>query len=180
MQLRKLGLSWKIWMKSWCDVSLQCFCSSVSLCGMNFAQILPFFKYSWRTESSYWCLIHSPSFWEPIDGSCITISQTSAVMTAFREVEGLPLLWSYWRSSCPPLNRRNHSDTLLWLEVSSSQAVLIHCLMAQRVTAVKNTTNLLSCYRWTVSDWIFWPLPIVGKRYEGESVNRSQMKVKQL
>jgi hypothetical protein len=42
MQSRKLELSWQVWMKSWQEVSLRCFCSSVSLRGTNFAHIFLF------------------------------------------------------------------------------------------------------------------------------------------
>jgi hypothetical protein len=46
--IKKLGLSWQVWLKSWHYVSLRCFCSSVRLCGTNFAQIFLFRKSSWR------------------------------------------------------------------------------------------------------------------------------------
>jgi hypothetical protein len=51
----------------------------------------------------------------------VTISRTFAVMPAFREVEGPPLLGSSWRFSRPPQNRLNHLKTLLRLKTSSSQ-----------------------------------------------------------
>jgi hypothetical protein len=51
--IKKLGLSWQFWMKLWHGVSLRCFCSSVSLCGTNFAQIFLFRKSLWTGSDAY-------------------------------------------------------------------------------------------------------------------------------
>jgi hypothetical protein len=118
MQSRKLKLSWQVWMKSWHDVSLRCFWPSVRLCGTDFAQIFLFRKSSWRIWRIVSLLMFNSSDilrfnWR----SHVTISRTFAIVSAFLEVEGRPLLGSSWRSSGPSVNRLNHSDTLQWLRL---------------------------------------------------------------
>jgi hypothetical protein len=90
MQSKKLGLSWQVRMKSWNDVSLHCFCSSVRLCGMNFAQILLLCKSSWRIWWVISLLMFNSSDIILIvnQHNLVTTSQTFAIVSAFREVEG--------------------------------------------------------------------------------------------
>jgi hypothetical protein len=112
-------------MKSWHDASLCYFCSSLSLCGTNFEQILTFPKCSWTLWQIVSLLMFNSSAinlraYRP---SGITISRTFATMYAFRRVEGRPLLGSSWKFSHPSSNRLNRSDTLLQLKGSSPQRV---------------------------------------------------------
>jgi hypothetical protein len=49
----------------------------------------------------------------------VAIPRIFAILSAFREVEGRPLLGSFWWSSRPSLNRFNRSNTLLRLQAFS-------------------------------------------------------------
>jgi hypothetical protein len=48
IQLREIGWSWQIRTKSWHNVGHWCFCTSMSLHGMNVVQIFFFHESSWR------------------------------------------------------------------------------------------------------------------------------------
>jgi hypothetical protein len=119
MQSRKLGLSWQVWVKSWHDMGLRCFCSSVRLCGTNSAQIFLFRKSSWRIWRIVSLLMFNSSDIILRDNrrSHVTISRIFTIVSAFRKVEGRPLLGSSWRSWHASLNRWNHSNTLLRLRL---------------------------------------------------------------
>jgi hypothetical protein len=90
-------------------------------CGTDFAQIFLFCKSSWRIWRIVSLLMFNSTniILRVNQRSHITISRTSAIVSAFWEVEGRPLLGSSWRSSQPSLNHLNHSVTLLWCKASS-------------------------------------------------------------
>jgi hypothetical protein len=103
--------------------------------------------------------------------SRVSISRTFATVSAFREVEGLSLRGSPWRSSRPSLNRLTHSRTLIRLKahhhrqfatfgkflfvfhaVKHKIFIFTRSSLVKNVTAVK-TTDAPNCYSWTVS-WL--------------------------
>jgi hypothetical protein len=116
-----LGLSWQVWTKPWHDVSLRCFCPSVSLCGTNFARIILFRKSSWRVWWIVSLLMFNSSFWEPIDVSWHHFTDICGCVCISRRW-GTTLLGASSRSSRPSLNRLNHSNTIKETRVRKSIA----------------------------------------------------------
>jgi hypothetical protein len=99
-------------------VSLHCFCSSVSLCGTNFAQSLLFRKSSCRIWLIvFWLMFNHPTtLWETIEILCLHFTETCNSVCILR-VWRTPASWIILRSSLPSLSDSNHWNTCygLWL-----------------------------------------------------------------
>jgi hypothetical protein len=94
-------------------------------------------------SSLYWCLIHPLSFWEPE-----AISRTFAIVSAFWEVVGRPLLASSWWSSPCSANKFRNWVHFAHLKARRNmfQLVRINWLF-HRVPCTRSITSLLSFMR---------------------------------